>query len=135
MATKEDAISFDRIVIGWNGNFEATRALHSALPLIHLAKQIVLVNGEIRPPYGGQVDVPEPDPVDYLTHHGVVAKPIYVHATPDDAGKVLLQQAHEIRADLLIMGAYGHSRIRERVLGGATRHILANADLPVYMQH
>jgi hypothetical protein len=130
----DNTITFDRIVVGWNGSCEACRALHSALPLLRLAKKVVLVNGEVRPPYGDK-SVEVPDPIVYLMHHGIAAKPHYIHVPPDEVGKVLLQKAHEIHANLLVMGAYGHSRIRERVLGGATRHVMANADIPVFMQH
>ncbi|OOG38717.1 universal stress protein UspA [Rhodanobacter sp. C05] len=131
----DDTVSFDRIVIGWNGTVEGTRALHSALPLLQLAKQVILVNGEVRTPYADQVGVTEPDPIVYLMHHGIAAKPHYINVPSIEAGKCLLQKAHEVRADLLVMGAYGHSRIRERVLGGATRYVMANADIPVFMQH
>ncbi len=131
----DDTVSFDRIVIGWNGSFEATRALHSALPLIQLAKEVILVNGEVRTPYDDPVGVMEPDPIAYLMHHGIAAKLHCTSAPADEAGKNLLQKAHEVRANLLVMGAYGHSRIRERVFGGATRHVMANADLPVFLQH
>ncbi|OOG63525.1 hypothetical protein B0E46_10785 [Rhodanobacter sp. B04] len=131
----DDVVSFDRIVVGWNGSVEGTRALHSALPLLQLAKQVIVVNGEVRMPYHDQVGVTEPDPIAYLRHHGIAAKPHCISVPAIEAGKSLLQKAHEVRADLLVMGAYGHSRIRERVLGGATRHVMANADIPVFMQH
>jgi nucleotide-binding universal stress UspA family protein len=131
----DDTVAFNRIVIGWNGNYEDSRALHSALPLLKLANKVVLVNGEVRPPYDNQRNVAEPDPIAYLMHHGIAAKPHYIQVPAEEAGKVLLQKAHEMDADLLVMGAYGHSRIRERVLGGATRHVMANADIPVFMQH
>ncbi|GLQ91171.1 universal stress protein [Dyella acidisoli] len=129
------AVSFERVVIGWNGSFEATRALHSALPLIKLAKEVILINGEVRTPYDNQISVAEPDPIVYLMHHGITAKPHYIHVPADKAGETLLAKAHDAHADLLVMGAYGHSRIRERVLGGATRHVMAHADIPVFMQH
>lgn len=128
-------VVFDRIVIGWNGGFEATRALHAALPLIQLAKQVVLINGETHTPDDGQVDVREPDPIVYLMHHGIAAKLHHLRVSADEAGKSLVQEAHDAGADLLVMGAYGHSRIRERVFGGATRYVMANADIPVFMQH
>lgn len=128
-------MAFDRVVIGWNGSFEATRALHSALPLIQLAKEVILINGEVRTPYDTQVSVAEPDPIVYLMHHGIAAKPHYIRISAEEAGKTLLQKARDVHADLLVMGAYGHSRIRERVLGGATRHVMANADIPIFMQH
>lgn len=130
-----DVLAFDRIVVAWNGTFESTRALRSALPLIQLAREVVLVNGEIHTPYDGQVSVAEPDPIVYLMHHGIAAKPHYIRVPAEEAGGALLQKAREVRADLLVMGAYGHSRIRERVLGGATRQVMAHAGMPVFMQH
>lgn len=130
-----DPVSFERVVIGWNGTIEATRALHRALPLIQLAKEVILINGEVRTPYDNQVSVAEPDPIVYLMHHGIAAKPHYIRVPAEEAGETLLAKAHDAHADLLVMGAYGHSRIRERVLGGATRHVMAHADIPVFMQH
>ena len=131
----DDTVTFDRIVIGWNGSIEATRALHGALPLLQLAKQVILVNGEVRTLCDDPASLTEPDPIAYLMHHGIAAKPHCISVPADKAGKNLLQTAREMRADLLVMGAYGHSRIRERVFGGATRHVMANADIPVFMQH
>ena len=131
----DKAVSFDRIVVAWNGNFEATRALHSSLPLLKRAKEVVLINGEVRAPYDEQVSVVEPDPVAYLMDHDIPAKVKHIHVAANEAGETLLNKAADAKADLLVMGAYGHSRIRERVLGGATRHVLAHATLPVFMQH
>ena len=129
------AISFNRIVVAWNGNFESTRALHSALPLLRRAKEVVLINGEIRTPYNEQVSVVEPDPVVYLMDHDIPVKVQHVRVAASKAGETLLKKAADAKAELLVMGAYGRSRIRERVLGGATRHVLAHATLPVFMQH
>lgn len=130
-----NTVVFDRIVIGWNGSFEATRALHGALPLIQLAEQVVLVSGETHTPDNSQVGVREPDPISYLMHHGIATKLHHLQVPAGEAGRSLLQQAHNMGAGLLVMGAYGHSRIRERILGGATRHVMANGDIPIFMQH
>lgn len=130
-----NALSFERIVIGWNGCAESTRALHGALPLLQLAKEVILVNGHTRPSHHGHPSVAEPEPVIYLMHHGIAAKVHYVDVPGDEAGKALLQEAHDAHANLLVMGAYGRSRIRERVLGGATKHVMGHARIPVFMQH
>lgn len=131
----DGSATFHRIAIGWNGSIEATRALHSALPLLQLAKHVTLIDGEIRkfdePPLGSF----RPDPIAYLLHHQVDADMQYLHATSETAGTALLHKAHESRADFVVMGAYSHSRIRERVLGGVMRHVLLQADLPVLIQH
>jgi nucleotide-binding universal stress UspA family protein len=128
-------VSFKRIVVAWNGSFESTRALRSALPLLQLADEVSLINGHIREPAPAQLSVAQPDPVVYLMHHGIAAKPHYINASADKAGEALLNRVRTEAADLLVMGGYGHSRIRERVLGGATRHVMAYADIPVFMQH
>jgi len=128
-------LSLKRMVVAWNGSFESTRALHSALPLLQRADDVILINGHAREPCPRQLSVAEPDPVMYLMHHDVAAKPHYVNVPPDEAGETLLNVAHKEGADLLVMGGYGRSRIRERVFGGATRRVMAYASIPVFMQH
>lgn len=127
--------TFQRIVIGWNGSVEATRALHGALPMLQLARHVTLVDGEIRKPVAAPPGSARPDPVAYLRHHQVQAASQRIHVASETAGATLLYKARETRADLLVMGAYSHSRIRDCRLGGATRHVLLHADLPVLMQH
>lgn len=128
-------LAFDCIAVGWNGSFESTRAMRSALPLLRLARQVILVNGKLSAPDEHSTGVTEPEPLAYLMQHGIAAKLHHIQVPPDEAGLALLRHAHVLRADLLVMGAYGHSRVRERMLGGATRYVIANADMPVFMQH
>ena len=128
-------LSFKRVVVAWNDSFESTRALHSALPLLQLASEVSLVNGHVGQPGPRQLGVAEPDPMIYLMHHGIAAKPYYLNVPADEAGKALLDRALHERADLLVMGGYGHSRVRERIMGGATRYVMAHARMPVFMQH
>lgn len=128
-------LSFERIVIAWNGSIESTRAMHHALPLLQLAKSVTLIDGHVRTARNHDMGVIEPDPMVYLMHHGVTVKMHYLDVSAEKAGEALLQKACDARADLLVMGGYGHSRIRQRVLGGATRHVMAHAGIPVFMQH
>jgi nucleotide-binding universal stress UspA family protein len=125
-------LRFERIVIGCNGSLEAIRAIHSALPFLKVAKQVTLVDGDVR---DGDEGHPRFDPFVYLLRHGIMAKPSYVRASSAMAGEILLKEVGNIDADLLVMGAYGRSRMRERVFGGATRRVLEEATLPVLMQH
>lgn len=125
---------FERIVIGCNGSIEAVRAIHAALPFLKLAKQVTLVDGALRDGLGDETR-PRFDPFVYLLRHDVTAKPTYVHASSAMAGEILLKEAQNIHADLLVMGAYGRSRIHERVFGGATQRVLQEATIPVLMQH
>lgn len=125
---------FDRIVIGWNGSFEATRAIHAALPLLVAASDVCILDGSA----GCSVEddgLPRFDPYAYLAQHNVDVRIRRLHADARAAGQALLQEAKDNNANLLMMGAYSNSRMRERVYGGATRHVLANAVLPIFLQH
>ncbi len=124
-------IRFERIVIGCNGGIEAIRAIHSALPFLKVAKHVTLVDGDVR----DDEERPRFDPFVYLLRHGITSRPSYVRSSSAMAGEILLKEVGNIDADLLVMGAYGHSRMRERVFGGATRRVLEEAAVPVLMQH
>jgi nucleotide-binding universal stress UspA family protein len=125
-------IRFERIVIGCNGSTEAIRAIHAALPFLKAAKRVTLVDGDLR---DGDEGRPRFDPFVYLLRHDITSRPSYVRASSAMAGEILLQEVAAIDADLLVMGAYGRSRMRERVFGGATRRVLEEATIPVLMQH
>lgn len=125
-------ICFERIVIGCNGSIEAIRAVHAALPFLKAAKQVTLVDGDVRDSDEGHLRF---DPFVYLLRHDITSKPSYVRASSAMAGEILLKEVENIDADLLVMGAYGRSRMRERVFGGATRRVLEEASIPALMQH
>lgn len=126
---------FERIVIGWNGSMEAARAIHSALPFLQAASQVILYDGTTsRPDDNVEADMLL-RPADYLRRHNV---DVTIHPMPmpsQSAGEHLLKATRKHHADLLVMGAYSHSRLRERVLGGATRRVLEHAHLPLLIQH
>lgn len=128
-------VRMDKVALAWNGSIESIRAIHASLPFVHAASDVVLLDGESPSYEDEQERAPHFDPVAYLANHGIKARTRRVHATPNEAGVVLLREIEAAKADLLVMGAYGHSRVRERVLGGATRHILQHVDVPVLMQH
>jgi nucleotide-binding universal stress UspA family protein len=83
----------------------------------------------------GTEEDPDFYPLDYLRSHGVSAKEDMVSAGPLESGRMLLNKVKHLSAECLVMGAYGHTRVRERILGGATRYVLENAPLPLLMQH
>lgn len=124
-----------RIAIAWNGSAEAVRALHGALPLLHHASTLVLLDGGRRAPDIEAGWLPPFDVQAYLARHDirVTAKPILV--ADDGAGEAILAAAGEVGADLLVMGAYGRSRFSEWAFGGATRTVLHEATLPVFMRN
>ena len=125
---------FARVVIGWNGSLEATRAIHSALPLLVAADDVCLLDGSNG--HGDEDDgLPHFDPGVYLAEHNVEVRTQPIHADRRTAGRVLLEEALRNEASLLVMGAYSHSRLRERVYGGATRHVIGQSTIPVFLQH
>jgi len=125
-------VSGKRIVVGWNGSRESARALSDAMPLLEAAdavKLVLVAEGSANGPADGEE--PGADIVRHLARCGVNASA--EHVEKGNPGDVLLARAKDFGADLLVMGAYGHSRITELVFGGATRSILMKADLPVFL--
>lgn len=121
-----------RVMVAWNGSMEAAKAVTAALPLLRGAEQVTLaVLGDSADTLG---ESPGADIALYLARHGVNVE-VLRRPEPLDPGKAILSLAADFNVDLLVMGAYGHSRFREMMLGGATRTILATATLPVLMAH
>lgn len=125
----------DCVALAWNASPEAIRAIHAALPLIRRARRVVLLSGERREAYAAIGWKPPFEIATYLGRHAVTLEHRAILAHEDDAGAALLAAAAEAGADLLVMGAYGRSRFSEWVFGGATRHVLHEATLPVLLRH
>ncbi|RSZ56264.1 universal stress protein [Massilia atriviolacea] len=124
-----------RILLGWNGSREAARAMRFALPLLRRAGAVDVAIFDVDALQSG--GGPELRPVtavgQALARHGVRADLVLRDDDGGDAGAALLALAAERGADLLVMGCYGHSRLRELLLGGATRTVLRSMTLPVLM--
>jgi nucleotide-binding universal stress UspA family protein len=120
-----------RIIIAWNGGAEVARVVSAALPFLAAAEQVtaVGVRAEWDDDDRGLADVAE-----YLAWHGVVAR-THAVVTRAPVGEALLEAAVSVRADLVVMGGYSHSRLREWILGGVTRHMLEKAALPLLVAH
>ena len=126
---------FKRIFIGWNNSREAARAISDALPFLQRA-DTVLIGTVVSEADERRAAEETPQLLEYLEAHGLpVQVEIVSHTPPAGTGEVLLEAATAKQADMLVMGAYGHSRWREIVLGGTTRHVLKHANLPVLMSH
>jgi nucleotide-binding universal stress UspA family protein len=124
-----------RALIGWNASREATRAVNDAMPLLSTADTVTVL--VIDPHEGPRAhgEVPGADISLHLARHGVKANVERTVAGDISVGDALLSRAADLAADLLVVGAYGHSRVRELLLGGATRSILQTMTLPVLMSH
>ncbi len=126
--------NFERIAIAWKPTPQAARAVAAAMPFLARAKEIVVITVEEpageRPGERDQAD----RLVKNLAWHGLAATTERLQPGPGGAAATLLAGAAD-RADLLVMGGYGHSRLREWVFGGFTQLVLANAPLPVLIAH
>ena len=123
----------DRVNIAWNMSAEAARASFDTLPLLTSQSEIrfVWVDPHLNPKLAG--NLPGSEIAEVFSHHGLSVIADTVASDGRNIGETLLHEAAINAADLLVMGAYGHSRLREFIFGGATRHILANLNLPILM--
>lgn len=123
-----------RIMLGWNESSEALGAVRAALPLLKRADVVHVV--VIDPPsHGPNRSDPGGLLSQYLARHGVKVEIDVLSKTLPRVSDVLLRHAGDMDADMVVMGAYGHSRFREAIFGGATRYMLEQANLPVFMAH
>lgn len=119
------------IAIAWNGSSESARAVAFAMPLLLRAKNVYVIeaeNGMVPGPYAAELR-------GYLVRHGIEAEARRIEPQEKAVGEAILDEARSLGADLLVKGAYTHSRLRQMIFGGVTSHILAEAELPVFMAH
>jgi nucleotide-binding universal stress UspA family protein len=122
-----------RILVAWNATRESIRAVADALPLLVKAEtvEVLVVDHQRRPKGHGQE--PGADIARHLARHGAHVEVLRLSSDGKDVGRLLLSQAAAFGADLLAMGAYGHTHLREWMFGGVTRTVLYEAGLPVLM--
>jgi nucleotide-binding universal stress UspA family protein len=121
----------ERVLVAWNGSTETARTLGFAMPFLERATSVQVVSVE-----GGMTPGPSGEELAHnLTRHGIPT--IARHVAPRDrtTGQVFLDEAKAIDADLMVKGAYTQSRLRQMIFGGATRHIIMEAALPVILAH
>ena len=121
------------IAIAWNGSAEAARAVGWAMPLLREAATVTILT--VAEPTARPIDTPAAELSAYLAWNGVTAVTTIVQAKASHAGEELLRQTAQSGADLLVMGAYTHSRLRQLIMGGVTRHVISHAPLHVLMCH
>jgi nucleotide-binding universal stress UspA family protein len=130
---QQQAFSLNRVLVCWDGSRAAARAVGDAIPLLERAKDVhvLIAAGERRK----RDEVPGADIGQHLARHGVKIEVHRAAATDIDIADLILSYAADLSADFMVMGAYGHSRLREFVLGGVTRGILASMTVPALMSH
>ena len=126
-------LKLDRVMVCWDGGRQAARAAADAMPLLERAGrvEVVIVADE----NGKEDEIAGADMGQHLARHGLDVEVKRMAIGDIDVADVLLSHAADIAADLIVMGGYGHSRLREFVLGGVTRSILGSMTVPVFMSH
>jgi nucleotide-binding universal stress UspA family protein len=122
----------ERVLVAWNGAREAVRAVNDALPLLQRAQLVTVLSID---PSDADHRIPSADITLHLARHGVTAVAAQTRGTDLLVADILLSYAADLGADLIVSGAYGHTRLRELVLGGMTRHLLQTMTVPVLMSH
>lgn len=118
-------------VLAWNGSSEAAIALRSAVDLLQPGSKVTIVQiGDIKQGGTSAARV-----ADYLGWHGFTREVMQLSDQSKSTPDVLITTARSIGADMMVMGAYSHSRFRETILGGVTTHMLRECDMPVLMSH
>lgn len=125
----------ERIVVGWNASREAGRAVGDAMALLSAAKRVVVMATNPKPGPFGLGDEPGADIAKHLSRHGCKVEATHIITEDLEPGDTILNLAADEGCDLIVMGAYGRSRLRELVLGGMTRYMLQHMTVPVLMSH
>lgn len=121
----------ETILVAWNGRAECARTVANALPFLRRARRVLLLT----------IDEEHPDRPSlkglqlYLARNGIKAEIVQRDSGGDSVGVALVRAVKDKKVDMLVMGAYSHSRWREMIIGGVTRHIIYNAPVPVFMSH
>lgn len=130
---QDKPLKLDRIMVGWDGSRNAARALGDAMPFIRRSKLVEIVT--ISPDTKPTDTIPGAGIGHHLSRHGVNVEVRNLMADNIGVANRILSHAADHSIDLIVMGGYGHSRLREFVLGGATREILQSMTVPVLMAH
>jgi nucleotide-binding universal stress UspA family protein len=129
----EPTFSPRRVLIGWDGRIEASRAVREALDMLRAAQEVRVAL--VDPERGEETHGEEPgaDLAAYLARHGVKVTVDRLPREGNSVANVLRRHATDTAAEMIVMGAYGHSRLRERIFGGVTRSMIENPTLPIFM--
>lgn len=125
----------ERVMLCWNASRESARAAADALPLLQMAKKVIVLVVDPHSSTDGHGAEPGADVAHWLARHGVDVTVQRDVAADSDVGGVVLSRAADHDIDLVVMGLYGHSRVREMILGGASRTLLSSMTVPLFVSH
>jgi nucleotide-binding universal stress UspA family protein len=125
---------FNHVLLAWNSSREAARALAEGMPYFRHAQKVTVLMVIEDPADENQAKLGH-EVVRHLLHHGIHATPHHSKREMGRVGETLIAEAERLKADLLVMGAYGTSRLREWLLGGTTYKILHESPIPLLMSH
>ncbi|MET3108532.1 nucleotide-binding universal stress UspA family protein [Oxalobacteraceae bacterium GrIS 2.11] len=125
--------SFEKIVVAWDGGREAGRAISDALPLLREARIVSVIS--VIPKKDSSDDLPDVDIGTFLARHKVNVEVEKIERVSSEAAEFILSRVDLKSANLLVMGAFGHSRFSEFILGGMTRSVMKKMNVPVFMSH
>ncbi|MEM8644359.1 MAG: universal stress protein [Pseudomonadota bacterium] len=134
-ADPDEKVGPETVVVAWDGSAEAARAFGDALSILKAARRVVLLSGLSEDAREGR-DLAVEGMVAHLARHGVNVEPVAVPMREGaDVGRLLISRAKDLNADMIVMGAFHHSRWREFILGGVTLTMLEEAPIPLFMSH
>lgn len=125
----------EKVMVAWNGSREAARALNDAMPLLRQAQSVVVLSVNASQGGGDYGDMPGADIALHLARHGVQAEVQRAESDSVDPANLILSRIADLGVDMLVMGAYGRSRLREMIMGGVSRTILQEMTVPVFLSH
>jgi nucleotide-binding universal stress UspA family protein len=132
--TERPKIMFDRVHLAWNGSREAARAMTEGMAFLRMAKDVILIVVTDEP-ISEQQALIGTDALGHLKHHGIEALLRRVRSRNGDAGAAILAEAERGKANLIVMGGYGHLRFREWLLGGVTYDLMHRSPIPLLIAH
>ena len=129
---QKSGLKLDRVMVCWDGSRNSARAAADAMPFLRRAQVVEVVIVTER---GKNDELPGADIAKHLARHGLNVEINRIVASDMDVANTILSHAADADADFIVMGGYGHSRLREFILGGATKEILASMTIPTLMSH
>lgn len=135
LLNSDDMSAPKRVFVGWNDSPASARAVHAARPFLKNASEVIIGCFDPSTIYESDEAEPGADLASWLSHSGCTVTLSQYPSGGQEIGACILQRAAETGCDLVVMGAYGHSRMRQAVFGGTTRTLLDQTDMPVFMAH